>query len=1648
MEESKKEEWSICDSTQYADLLEAKRLKLSRECSDTLVVETILSEEYESLLLNHLLDSDIQCLSLEEFPPSPEHSLILKQIKSTQSYSSICGRTINQNQILYACDDCSLHGDISCYCVSCFNHNKHQGHNYYYQIGLGGVCDCGDPSLLKREGWCDHHSKQIQPPSLPHQVCDRVHYVLRLVFHDLARVLAQNKPNYDPKIIQYVQWTIAFLRKLAQINFILVPLLLRYFYYAPVLWIKRHRRRCVKQWCGEDDIFWQPEQPTDLGPFSEESQISKQQNLCHCRVLDLLLIYINSGEESYELVDFFSEMAKIDEQFRKNLLISFFLHYDLMNIASKNRERQIQIHNRILCQVLLSQELGLHLMQNQKCLKNLLKEFKKAMTIFLGNSTMGIYDGAPFNINFDFGIIIRNNISEHMIEKTNFVEKYLEIFEKNLDFKFIICRRETHIIHAEDGINIIFLVYCYNYLEVWQKFLNRYDFHKDHLNQKLGRILVAHISRLNTKGGKIIDSGTYYLSIFSYRLLSAFLNKLILTKYLESWIHDSDLQLLQRKIEDYLKDILGMNSEELDNWIENTFRIVMRVITLICEIRGNKWVYYGEQIKKFQELYLTDVNMSYCALDLNLLFCLTLAYSKPHELLNMLIEHMETQDIFQNPTDEGEWKEYDAKKSQLEFESFMFMMISLISNEFVLLSTFLRMNWDKYSHEKYNINIIPIAHHLIKKKAVYNFILNGANIGIQKLVDLSPFYLRLKDLKGVIQSCFFCPDRNKLLLKPESFQYFDSFESLDQQELFKIEVETLNSLQKITSKIDFYAFQTLTKNHMILNLHILFIKKLIHSRFPHYLTSILVSKNEILSNDSIKILCLKMIWEIIMIYDKFSEEEKEIIKKELDKWEKIKIMIEKISENNKFYTSSLELLNKKISKIMGKECDEEEEKKEERKKPNYKDMQKNIMAEFSGMRAKFEEKKKEEIKRPEAEESKEWEENDSSSDCMCSYCKEPLNSVSFEEQPYGKLSTLDRTNILSHGFNQTIQRIKQKHVSPIDLTDKQEEPNVLIGENLIINTCNHFMHFHCLTKFTANSSTLHFCPICKSLFTFIIPSIPSSLHSFPSHILRPYTKLFFTQLKGKNVETSSWFLANIWSLLISNVKEEDNEGVDGSQIDPELGAFEEQKSDITPNIITEWLNLQKTLYQDFGYAAQSSAYEYFQQYEAVLSIILHSIFHSSHFISFRQFHSLQSKNLFIGLLAFLISKQSPEMNFFINSYDNILKSGLLKELSLFSLTTKNIFKEDAFLTLFFITNQSAIFSILLNKFERETWKKSVTDLMGICFQRLILQIAVRKILKDNNWTISWEGFENGENMYLLILQFLQHHKQNILIKAIPFFQKCVRLFCIYEDWNDDFYEELIQLEAKSKLENLNFFLNLFGTMGDVYNSLLNTLKEGEANLKTKMLDEIISGLNLDKNNNLKIPLHILVLNKRLSVNLIELGENYSETILSLYERKCINCKEHRTFNKGMCLLCGEIICFKANCCSQKASSIKLPKRNNISFAKYHSIMNDALIGEATIHAELCGAGNALFLSFLTGKVLVVSAYFSVFRPSMYFNSFKENLSILCTNSATYSQKDFSLFQLNLKHLHKFHQIALQSTHRTVIFNEMLISSQFDKTGQY
>ena len=74
--------------------------------------------------------------------------------------SKLCGFVWNKQEFAYRCNTCALNSGMAL-CIKCFKNGNHDTHDFnMFRSFEGGVCDCGDTSALKKDGFCKSHGHE------------------------------------------------------------------------------------------------------------------------------------------------------------------------------------------------------------------------------------------------------------------------------------------------------------------------------------------------------------------------------------------------------------------------------------------------------------------------------------------------------------------------------------------------------------------------------------------------------------------------------------------------------------------------------------------------------------------------------------------------------------------------------------------------------------------------------------------------------------------------------------------------------------------------------------------------------------------------------------------------------------------------------------------------------------------------------------------------------------------------------------------------------------------------------------------------------------------------------------------------------------------------------------------------------------------------------------------------------------------------------------------------------------------------------------------------------------------------------------------------------------------------------------------------
>ncbi|XP_014668803.1 PREDICTED: E3 ubiquitin-protein ligase UBR3-like [Priapulus caudatus] len=106
--------------------------------------------------------------------------------------ATTCGLVWTSNFVAYRCRTCGISLYMSL-CADCFRAGNHEGHDYnMFRSQAGGACDCGDPSVMKEEGFCPRHgpSKDDNSPCIP---------------EDLLGVAEAMMPRITLRLVQYLR---------------------------------------------------------------------------------------------------------------------------------------------------------------------------------------------------------------------------------------------------------------------------------------------------------------------------------------------------------------------------------------------------------------------------------------------------------------------------------------------------------------------------------------------------------------------------------------------------------------------------------------------------------------------------------------------------------------------------------------------------------------------------------------------------------------------------------------------------------------------------------------------------------------------------------------------------------------------------------------------------------------------------------------------------------------------------------------------------------------------------------------------------------------------------------------------------------------------------------------------------------------------------------------------------------------------------------------------------------------------------------------------------------------------------------------------------------------------------------------------------
>ncbi len=116
-----------------------------------------------------------------------------------------CGKQLEKGGIAWGCPACGK--DATCViCQDCYNNSKHEGHHEYIKRGVeGGKCDCGDPDSWAISGSCPLHASgftdetKLPPDILPQPLRSRAVQTLDKIMYELNSLCLKAEAELTPE---------------------------------------------------------------------------------------------------------------------------------------------------------------------------------------------------------------------------------------------------------------------------------------------------------------------------------------------------------------------------------------------------------------------------------------------------------------------------------------------------------------------------------------------------------------------------------------------------------------------------------------------------------------------------------------------------------------------------------------------------------------------------------------------------------------------------------------------------------------------------------------------------------------------------------------------------------------------------------------------------------------------------------------------------------------------------------------------------------------------------------------------------------------------------------------------------------------------------------------------------------------------------------------------------------------------------------------------------------------------------------------------------------------------------------------------------------------------------------------------------------
>ncbi|KAG8223713.1 hypothetical protein J437_LFUL004078 [Ladona fulva] len=271
--------------------------------------------------------------------------------------ATTCGLVWTANFIAYRCRTCGISPCISL-CAKCFQQGNHDGHDFnMFRSQAGGVCDCGDTSVMKESGFCNQHGPQanVNKPSAPSDlmcVAEAMmpRLILRLIQH-LREVSHSGAPDAYMFGIQDSDQFISMLHNFSEMGAamrkVMTVALTDPQIYKDLTEIKpgddsKYNLQSKKIYEDALKSLPNPEPPDEYKDCP-----SLQEQLVHRTFIEELVFWTVKYEFPQKLVCFLLNLLS-DPDYKEALTRAFVLHYSRISVMLEKGKDPDTLSNRVV----------------------------------------------------------------------------------------------------------------------------------------------------------------------------------------------------------------------------------------------------------------------------------------------------------------------------------------------------------------------------------------------------------------------------------------------------------------------------------------------------------------------------------------------------------------------------------------------------------------------------------------------------------------------------------------------------------------------------------------------------------------------------------------------------------------------------------------------------------------------------------------------------------------------------------------------------------------------------------------------------------------------------------------------------------------------------------------------------------------------------------------------------------------------------------------------------------------------------------------------------------------------------------------------------------------------------------------------------